>query len=301
MHSDHVGVVDFPTLGDLVDGWIEQHCRIPDGFKRRKPFRQYDWQLWCTANHYRVREGIPFDPDDPPLNQAFTYRRSEVIAGQKALALDTLVATPSGWSTIGDLVVGDFVFDESGAPTRVLSKSRVWFEDTYRVTFSDDSSLVACKDHQWWVERRTRKGYVPERIRTADLVGNLLDRGGAAQFRVPMAKPLQIEDADLPVPPYTLGAWLGDGCKDDARITGLDDEVFDRIEADGFRVTRTSVAKPPSRCRKLRVARPSVSPASCSGKSAPSAPSKPSTTGMTKGSLTFCPAVGAQLCDSVSV
>ena len=83
MHSDRVGVVDFPTLGDLVDAWIEQHCRVPDGFKRRKPFRQYDWQFWFTANHYRVREDAVFDADDPPLNQAFTYRRSEVVASQK--------------------------------------------------------------------------------------------------------------------------------------------------------------------------------------------------------------------------
>ena len=48
-------VVDFPTLGDLADQWIERHCRVPDRFERGKPFRQYDWQFWCTANHLRVR------------------------------------------------------------------------------------------------------------------------------------------------------------------------------------------------------------------------------------------------------
>lgn len=83
MHSDRVGTIDFPTLGDLVDGWIEQHCLIPDGFRRGQAFRQYDWQFWCTANHYRVREDARYDPDDPPLNQAFTYRRSQVVAPQK--------------------------------------------------------------------------------------------------------------------------------------------------------------------------------------------------------------------------
>ncbi|SDD41528.1 terminase [Auraticoccus monumenti] len=81
--SDAVGTVDFPTLGDLVDGWIEQHCLIPDGFQRGKPFVQYDWQFWCTANHYRIREDVKFDPERPPMNQAFTYRRSQVVAPQK--------------------------------------------------------------------------------------------------------------------------------------------------------------------------------------------------------------------------
>lgn len=83
MRSDRVGSIDFPTLGDLVDDWIEHHCLIPDGFRRRQAFKQYDWQFWCTANHYRVREDATYDPDDPPLNQAFTYRRSDVIAAQK--------------------------------------------------------------------------------------------------------------------------------------------------------------------------------------------------------------------------
>jgi len=83
VHSDHVGLVDFPTLGDLLDGWYEQHCRVPDGFSRGRPFRQYDWQFWCTANHYRIREDAVWNPDRPLLNQAFTYRRSLIVGTQK--------------------------------------------------------------------------------------------------------------------------------------------------------------------------------------------------------------------------
>ena len=76
-------VVDFPTLGDLADAWIEQHCRVPNGFDRGASFRQSDWQFWCTANHYRVREDAVWRPERPLLNQAFVYRRSQVIAPQK--------------------------------------------------------------------------------------------------------------------------------------------------------------------------------------------------------------------------
>lgn len=76
-------VVDFPTLGDLWSAWMEQHCRIPDRHQRGAPFREYDWQFWCTANHGRVRPDAEHDPADPQLNQAFTFRRSQVIAPQK--------------------------------------------------------------------------------------------------------------------------------------------------------------------------------------------------------------------------
>lgn len=78
-----VGAVDFPTLGHLLDGWIGAHCRVPQGFARGQDFEQADWQFWCTANHYRVREDARWNPDQPVLNQAFVYRRSQVVAPQK--------------------------------------------------------------------------------------------------------------------------------------------------------------------------------------------------------------------------
>ena len=59
-------VVDFPTLGDLWSAWIERHCRVPDRHERGKPFREYDWQFWCTAKEGQVRPDAAFDPDAPP-------------------------------------------------------------------------------------------------------------------------------------------------------------------------------------------------------------------------------------------
>lgn len=83
-------VVDFPTLW-VVPAWIQRHCIIPDGFRKGRPFRPYDWQLWCLANHYRIKPDTKQDPDylagDPdaiPIRTAaFHYRRSQVIAPQK--------------------------------------------------------------------------------------------------------------------------------------------------------------------------------------------------------------------------
>jgi len=75
--------VAWPTLGFLWSAWITRHCRVPDRHERGKPFREYDWQAWCTANHGRVRPDAVHDPDRPLLNQAFVYRRSQVIAPQK--------------------------------------------------------------------------------------------------------------------------------------------------------------------------------------------------------------------------
>jgi hypothetical protein len=75
--------VEFPTLADVIDPWIAHHCRVPDGFTRGAAFKQSDWQFWCTANHYRIRDEARWVPERPLLNQAFTYRRSQVVAPQK--------------------------------------------------------------------------------------------------------------------------------------------------------------------------------------------------------------------------
>ncbi len=113
-------LVDFPTLGDLADGWITQHCRVPDGFTRGKPLSMSDWQFWCTANRYRIRPDAVFvhpddvGPDDPPvLNQAFVYRQTLVVAPQKtgkgpwsAAQVAFEACGPSvfaGWAVEGDV------------------------------------------------------------------------------------------------------------------------------------------------------------------------------------------------------
>lgn len=105
-------VVTFDTLGDLWSAWIEQHCRIPDRVERGKPFREYDWQFWCTANDGRIREGVE-QGSVPLLNQAFVYRRSQVIAPQKigkgpwtAARVALAAVGPSefdGWAKAGEV------------------------------------------------------------------------------------------------------------------------------------------------------------------------------------------------------
>lgn len=82
--------VDFPTLGHLLDQWIVRHCRVPDGFRRGRPFELIDSQFWILAHRYRIREHAEFVPPEevgpgrPPVgNQAFEYRQTLVIGPQK--------------------------------------------------------------------------------------------------------------------------------------------------------------------------------------------------------------------------
>jgi replicative DNA helicase len=180
----------------------------------------------------------------------------------KALSLDTPLPTPTGWTTMGDVTVGDELIGADGRPTRVVAATEVMHDrPCYRVTFSDGTQIVADADHQWLTETRaSRKSaqaaatqynrYRNQRtfaaVRTTEEIADTL-RCRTADRRlnhsVVNTRPIQAPEADLPVPPYTLGAWLGDGTTAAAQITSADPEIVMRIESEGF-VARPSRSAP---------------------------------------------------------
>ena len=68
----------------------------------------------------------------------------------KALALDTPLPTPAGWTTMGDVAVGDFLLGADGRPTQVVAATEVMLgRPCYEVAFSDGTVIVADAEHQW--------------------------------------------------------------------------------------------------------------------------------------------------------
>jgi replicative DNA helicase len=70
----------------------------------------------------------------------------------KALALDTPLPTPSGWTTMGEVAVGDMLLAADGTPTRVVAATEVMQgRPCYEVEFDDGTVIVADAQHQWAV------------------------------------------------------------------------------------------------------------------------------------------------------
>ncbi|WP_153395657.1 replicative DNA helicase [Ornithinicoccus halotolerans] len=68
----------------------------------------------------------------------------------KALALDTPLPTPTGWTTMGEVRVGDQLLGADGRPTTVTAATDILQDrPCYEVHFSDGSVLVADEEHQW--------------------------------------------------------------------------------------------------------------------------------------------------------
>src|SRR5215831_2588822 len=79
----------------------------------------------------------------------------------KALALDTPIPTPQGWTTMGEVQVGGEVFDERGRRCTIIAATPVMHDrPCYEVEFSDGTVIVADAEHQWltW-DRNTRNAY----------------------------------------------------------------------------------------------------------------------------------------------
>ncbi|WP_345800957.1 replicative DNA helicase [Microbacterium sp. AZCO] len=159
----------------------------------------------------------------------------------KALALDTPLPTPTGWTTMGSVQVGDELYDADGRPTRVVAATEVMVgRPCYEIEFSDGSKIIADAEHQWVTETRAsrRSNRIGPAVVTTEQMLATLTVGAEARANhsVRNARALEAPDADLPVAPYALGAWLGDGHTDGARITSESDEIPRRIARDGLRV-----------------------------------------------------------------
>lgn len=85
-----------------------------------------------------------------------------IVAGRpglgKALALDTPLPTPEGWTTMAEVAVGDRLLAADGTPTTVTNVFDVMYgRPCYEVEFSDGSVIVADAEHLWKTTTRASR------------------------------------------------------------------------------------------------------------------------------------------------
>jgi replicative DNA helicase len=170
------------------------------------------------------------------------YKPSDlvIIAGRpsmgKALALDTPIPTPTGWRTMQSLRVGDQVFDERGRPCTVTFATPVMLgHRCYEVLLSDGERLTADADHQWSVRTRAareRQGAAVV-LTTEQMAGAVRLSSGRLNYSIPTCQPLEYPERELPLDPYVLGVWLGDGNAHSAVVTIGEPEVLSELQAAG--------------------------------------------------------------------
>lgn len=209
-------------------------------------------EIDAIASEGGVSKGVPTGFTDlDELTNGLHPGQMIVVAARpgmgKALALDTPLPTPAGWTTMADVAVGDQLIGADGKPTRVVAATDVMVgRPCYEVEFSDGTVIVADAEHQWLTETRAsrRKARAAAEIRTTRDIAETLRCPTADQrlnHSVVNTAPIEAPDAELLVPPYTLGAWLGDGTSRSAQITTMDPEILMRIEGEGVDLSEASL------------------------------------------------------------
>jgi hypothetical protein len=128
------------------------------------------------------------------------------------LALDTLVPTLAGWRTIGDINPGEFVYSRTGEPIKVVGASDVKVgRPCFRVVFDNGESVITDESHRWTaIDWRNRPGG-ERHVTTREMFDAGLETSHGKRWRLPRAHGFDGVHADVPVDPYLLGLWLGDG------------------------------------------------------------------------------------------
>jgi hypothetical protein len=146
-------------------------------------------------------------------------KNNPVLIGEpgvgKAQPLDARIKTPSGWTTMGAICVGDVVSTPDGGTARVLGVFPQGPQQIYRIYFKDGKWADATGEHLWKVfgphlgtdKERCKSWRV---ITTEDLMERLAHT--KAKWKVPAVCPIEEANPEpLPLDPYLLGILIGDG------------------------------------------------------------------------------------------
>lgn len=143
-----------------------------------------------------------------------------------------IVMTPYGKKTMGDMKVGDLVSTPNGEAT-ILEMFPQGEDDVYEVTLYDGRKVKCGKEHLWKIYSAVHsKDYRQEKVVQTDfLLGEDLKTKKGYRWFLPLNEEVENRDLkELPIPPYTLGALLGDGnVTRQPKLSGADEEVFDKV------------------------------------------------------------------------
>ena len=202
---------------------------------------------------------VPKNPEQVMLANSLLDRDMHLVtaigsAGSgKALVNGSPVLTEKGYVKIETLCVGDKVFGTDGKLHNVVGVFPQGKKRVYEVHFTDGTT-VKCNDEHLWTyqtrqmrnagKRRNKEYWKTATLRELiDTVPIIIDKEeiGKGKFKgierniyLPIAKSLQFEERELTIPPYTMGAMIGDGCMTQgiSTFSSEDVDVLEKINGE---------------------------------------------------------------------
>lgn len=173
---------------------------------------------------------VPFELRPYQINmiKAYQSNRFSVVLSARQTGKEqphsAKIAIPSGWTTMGEISIGDNVLTPDGQVSTVVNKFPQGIKDVYKITF-DDGSVAECGlDHLWtvyirnkWVSEPYGHYIVQQQTLTLRQIIEYMEKNASRKnkqnynVRIPVVSKVNFVDKVLPLDPYVLGLLLGDG------------------------------------------------------------------------------------------
>ena len=168
-------------------------------------------------------------------------------ASGKALRNDSKLYTSNGFIQIGNVNIGDKIFGEDGKLHTVTAVYPQGRKQEYKVTFSDNTSVICCEDHLWTFQTENLRSHKSKKWITCSLK-EILEKypiyisarannnfGDTASKRknlfIPMTAPIEFKEQKVLLDPYTMGVLLGDGSFRGSKFTNEDADIIEWVES----------------------------------------------------------------------
>ena len=153
----------------------------------------------------------------------------------KAQPLDAKILTPNGWSTMGNINIGDEVLTPEGKISKVIGVFPQGEKGIYEITTKDGRKVEACDEHLWKVFNGKKRGNKCLSIINTLDVKKELDKGNK-RLKFPLVSEsllVSVEDEYLVIPPYLMGLLLGDGSfnKNSIKLSTSDEFIVDKVKS----------------------------------------------------------------------
>lgn len=135
----------------------------------------------------------------------------------KAQPLYSNIVTPTGFKKMGELNINDDVITPEGTIAKIIGIYPQGIKDNYKVIFTDGSSMECNDEHLFEVSyncwsRQNKITYKKSKVMTLkEIQKDYISSNNKLKYYIPMTKPVEFKEKDVPINPYLLGVLIGDG------------------------------------------------------------------------------------------
>lgn len=201
---------------------IKDSILLPDGsgYKKYVESREY---LYRT---HKKPLGRPYY-----YNEALNF----FVLGSRGFGKDVMssevVHYEDGPKPISQVKLGDRIYGRDGRLTTVISRKDFNDQIQYKVTFKDGRSLTTGAGHLWTVFNTVSRKWETKELRSI-MEDYLIEYSSGRidhRYFIPYCEKIEYPEKNLPIDPYFLGLWLGDGSKHRTSVTSVDEEIVESI------------------------------------------------------------------------